>query len=52
MRALAEGEFGAGRHLTNWDGNNERGQKVTSEICFVRGRYDGANIEKRLVVLQ
>jgi len=36
VRTLADGEFGAGVHVFNWDGSNEQGQRVGSGIYFYR----------------
>jgi hypothetical protein len=36
VRALAAGEFAAGRHELRWDGRDEAGRRVASGAYFVR----------------
>jgi hypothetical protein len=36
IRTLAEGEFAAGFHALQWDGRNDRGEKVQSGVYFCR----------------
>ncbi len=52
IKTLVEGPFPTGRHSVQWDGRNERGERVSSGVYFVRLRTAGAKMTRKLVLLR
>lgn len=52
VKLLANGRYGPGRWVLDWDGRDESGQAVRNGVYFVLGRLDGNRVESRLTVLR
>jgi flagellar hook assembly protein FlgD len=49
VRQLADRVFPAGEHALQWDGTNDRGEKVARGVYFVKSSNDEAS--RRVIVL-
>ncbi|HER42882.1 MAG TPA: T9SS type A sorting domain-containing protein, partial [Candidatus Eisenbacteria bacterium] len=52
VRTLVEGSFPNGKHAVQWDGRNERGERVSSGVYFARLRVGGADATRKMVLLR
>jgi hypothetical protein len=52
VRALAGGEYPAGRHLLRWDGRDDRGRQAASGIYFCRLRAGGRRNAMKMLLLR
>jgi hypothetical protein len=52
VRALADGDFGPGRHSIAWDGRGDDGGRLRSGVYWVRLESGGRALAKRVTLLQ
>lgn len=49
VRTVISGRFSAGKHTVNWDGRNERGQRVPAGVYFYVLQSGPTRLVKRLI---
>jgi YVTN family beta-propeller protein len=52
VRALSDGERGAGRHVLAWDGRDDLGRRLPAGVYFASLRVDGFTQTRKVVVLR